>query len=97
MIGWVLIVCMACITAIWVRVLTRLERTELARIASEESTKLRTAYPRVPDATDRLTRTTEASRLQVERLQATIDRQGQEVAQLGEWRRANNGLVQRGR
>lgn len=97
MTGWVLIAAFACITAIWVRVLTRMERTELARLASEESAKLRTAYAQVADAQDKLTRTTEANRLQVERLQATIDRQGLEVQQLGEWRRANNGLVSRGR
>ena len=97
MTGWVLITAFVCVTAIWGRYLTRLERTELARIASEESAKLRTAYAQVADANDRLTRTTEAHRLQVERLQATIDRQGLEVQQLGEWRRANNGRVQRGR
>lgn len=97
MTGWVLITAFICIAYLLGRYLTRLERVDLARIASEESAKLRTAYAQVADANDRLTRTTEANRLQVERLQATIDRQGLEVQQLGEWRRANNGLVQRGR
>ena len=97
MTGWVLIVCMVCITAIWVRVLTRMERTELARIASEESAKIRTAYAQVAESNDKLTRTTEANRLQVERLQVTIDKMTPEVQLLGEFRRAHNGLVSRGR